>query len=204
MIQSHPPVHRRSMIFSPGTLCGQACANQVKFDPFKSSTFVDGGAQFGISFITGVGVDPVVDEDYTLILRNGTDTVSVGGLTVANTSLFLITNQTAKFSRDTFSGILGNLKQRHDYKKSERLLGMGANNATGLFGALIKQGLPCKKISSCLGAFQKKTQLQLIALFSLYLTPKSVGNAELTIGGIDESKFHGEIARTLECYKIKC
>ena len=98
------------MIFFPGTLCGQACANQVKFNSSKSSTFVDGGADFSISFITGVGVDPVVDEDYTVNLRNGTDTVSVGGLTVANTNLFLITNQTAKFSRDTFSGILGKPK----------------------------------------------------------------------------------------------
>ena len=29
------------------------------------------------------------------------------------------------------------------------------------------------------------------ALFSLYLTPKAVGNAELTIGGIDHTKFQG-------------
>ena len=43
-------------------------------------------------------------------LRSGADTVSIGGLTVANTSLFLITNQTAKFGIDIFSGILGELK----------------------------------------------------------------------------------------------
>ena len=43
-----------------------------------------------------------------------------------------------------------------------------------------------------------KAQFQSIALFSLYLTPKSVGNAEMTIGGIDESKFKGEIAPTPE------
>ena len=29
------------------------------------------------------------------------------------------------------------------------------------------------------------------ALFSLYLTPKSVGNAEITLGGIHRSKFIG-------------
>ena len=106
------------MFFLPGTLCGQACANQIKFDPSKSSTFVDGGAELSISFITGVGVDPVVDNDYTVDLRNGTDTVSVGGLTVTNTSLFLITNQTAKFSGDTFSGILGKSKSRDTITKS--------------------------------------------------------------------------------------
>ena len=42
-----------------------------------------------------------------------------------------------------------------------------------------------------------------IALFSLYLTPKSVDSAEITFGGIDESKFNGEIARTLEYYRVK-
>ncbi|KZT73382.1 acid protease [Daedalea quercina L-15889] len=31
------------------------------------------------------------------------------------------------------------------------------------------------------------------ALFGLYLTPKSVGNAELTIGGIDSSKYTGNL-----------
>jgi len=29
-------------------------------------------------------------------------------------------------------------------------------------------------------------------LFSMYLTPKAVGNAELTLGGIDNSKFTGK------------
>jgi hypothetical protein len=50
--------------------------------------------------------------------------------------------------------------------------GMGAT-ASGFFAGLINQGLP--------------------SLFSLYLTPKSVGNAELTIGGIDSSKYQGSL-----------
>jgi hypothetical protein len=73
---------------------------------------------------------------------------------------------------------------------------MGTDITAGIFGALIKQGVPCKKIS--LSWSFPKTQLQFIALFSLYLTPKSVGNAELTFGGIDESKLNGEVTRTLE------
>jgi Eukaryotic aspartyl protease len=93
-----------------GTLCGQPCDNQIKFDPTKSSTFVDEGTQLSVSFITGVGVDPVVNNDYTLDLRNGSDTVRIAGFTLPNTSLFLITNQTAKFSGDTFSGIFGEPK----------------------------------------------------------------------------------------------
>ncbi|KAK0461292.1 acid protease [Desarmillaria tabescens] len=50
--------------------------------------------------------------------------------------------------------------------------GMGAQ-ATGLFAGLVAQGLP--------------------SLFSLYLTPQAVGNAELTLGGIDETKFQGDL-----------
>jgi hypothetical protein len=78
---------------------------------------------------------------------------------------------------------------------------MSADGITGIFSAFIEQGLPCKKVSSCLGSFS--TQLQIIALFSLYLTPKSVGNAEITLGGIDESKINGEITQTLEYYRVK-
>ena len=96
--------------FCPGTLCGQVCDNQLKFDPSKSSTFVDGGVESNASFITGVGVDPVINNDYVLDLRNATDTVTVGSFTVANADLFLITNQTKKFSIDPFSGILGKFK----------------------------------------------------------------------------------------------
>ncbi|KAF8813784.1 acid protease [Phlegmacium glaucopus] len=136
------------------TLCGQACSHQVQFNSSKSSTFVDGGSEFGISFTTGAGVDPVVDDNYRLDLRNATDTVSLGGLSATNISLFLITNQTSKFNIDPFSGIQG----------------LSAD-AEGLFAALVQIGLP--------------------SLFSLYVTPKSVGNAELTIGGIDKSKFIG-------------
>ena len=112
------------------------CANQVKFVPSKSSTFVDRGVEFNLSFSTGAGIDPVVDDDCTWYLRNGSDTVSVGALTrtAANTTLFLITNQTAKFSNDSFSGVLDKPKAetRLHKKKSERLLGM-STNVTGFF-----------------------------------------------------------------------
>ena len=30
-------------------------------------------------------------------------------------------------------------------------------------------------------------------LFSFYLTPQSVGNAELTLGGIDHTKYKGDL-----------
>lgn len=46
---------------------------------------------------------------------------------------------------------------------------------TGTFAGLANQGLP--------------------ALFSLFLTPNSVGGAELTLGGIDNTKFKGTFNR---------
>ncbi|KAJ7091158.1 acid protease [Mycena epipterygia] len=138
------------------TLCGASCDNQVKFDSTKSSTFIDGKTTSSITFSTGVGVDPVIGANYRLTLRSATDTVSVGGLTVPSTSLFLITNQTAKFGIDPFSGIQG----------------MSAR-AQGFFAGLINQGLP--------------------SLFSLFLTPQAVGHAEMTVGGIDTTKFKGNL-----------
>ena len=51
-------------------------------------------------------------------------------------------------------------------------LGMGPR-LTGTFAGLVNQGLP--------------------ALFSMFLTPNSVGGAELTLGGIDNTKFTGQL-----------
>lgn len=155
------PPQTISVVFDTGssslefasTLCA-ACTNQVRFDSSKSSTFRDGGRTSSITFATGVGVDPVIGANYRLTLRSATDTVSVGGLSAPNTSLFLITDQTPKFNIDPFSGIQG----------------MGAR-AQGFFASLVNQGLP--------------------SLFSMYLTPNAVGNAELTIGGTDSTKFTG-------------
>ncbi|KAJ7188043.1 acid protease [Mycena filopes] len=158
------PPQTVSVVFDTGsstlefasTLCGASCDNQVKFNSTKSSTFVDGGTTSSITFSTGVGVDPVVGANYRLTLRSGRDTVALGGLSAPATSLFLITNQTAKFGIDPFSGIQG----------------MSAR-AQGIFASLIAQGLP--------------------SLFSLFLTPLSVGHAEMTVGGIDTTKFTGPL-----------
>nr|GAT42532.1 acid protease [Mycena chlorophos] len=138
------------------TLCGTACSNQVQFNASESSTFIDEHTTNTISFATGVGVDPVVNNDYTLSLRSSVDTVAIGDLMAPSTSFFLITNQTAKFNIDPFSGILG----------------VGAT-AENVFASFVNQGLP--------------------SLFSLFLTPLAVGNAELTLGGIDTTKFSGDL-----------
>jgi len=160
------PPQTISVVFDTGsftlefvsTECGAPCAGQIAFDPSKSSTFIQGNEISELDFGTGVGVDPVIDNDYVLTTRNGFDTVSVGGLTVKNQSLFTIINQTAPFDIDPFSGILGL---------------SSITDPEFFFGALIKEGLP--------------------ALFGMLLTPQAVGHAELTLGGIDESKFIGPL-----------
>lgn len=80
----------------------------------------------------------------------------MGGVSVPNVTMYLITNQTATFSPEPFSGIQGL-----------------APIASGLFAGLEAQGLP--------------------SLFSFYVTPKSVGNAELILGGIDRTKYRGSL-----------
>ncbi|TFY71732.1 hypothetical protein EVG20_g1276 [Dentipellis fragilis] len=52
------------------------------------------------------------------------------------------------------------------------IVGMGFQPEGGIFPAMRKAGLP--------------------ALFSMFLTPHTVGNAELTLGGVDDSKLNGK------------
>ncbi|OBZ68305.1 Pepsin A [Grifola frondosa] len=158
------PPQTVSVVFDTGsqtlefvsTQCGASCINQTAFDISASSTFVDGGREQTLDFGTGVGVDLVVNNDYVLTIRSATDTVSVGGLSAGEVSLFTIVDQTPAFGIDPFSGIQG----------------MGSS-AQDFFAALTNQGLP--------------------SLFGMFLTPKAIGNAELTIGGIDDSKFEGSL-----------
>ncbi|OSD06882.1 acid protease [Trametes coccinea BRFM310] len=132
------------------------CNQTNKFDGSKSSTYVRGNRITTLDFATGVGVDPVVNNDYVLTVRSGTDTVTVGGVAAKDISLFTIIKQTPKFNIDPFLGIQG----------------MGSQ-AEGFFAALTRAGLP--------------------SLFSYFLTPHTVGNAELLIGGIDDTKFKGDL-----------
>ncbi|PPR05853.1 hypothetical protein CVT26_010133 [Gymnopilus dilepis] len=150
------------------TLCGSVCP-QKQFNPNLSSTFVDGGRTSSITFATGVGVDPVVGSNYKLTLRSAKDTVSVAGLSAPSISLFLITNQTPKFDIDPFSGIQG---------KTASFLG----DFVQCFSHECRNGRYCPR------NIRRPRETRTT---SLYLTPKAVGNAELTLGGIDNSKFTG-------------
>ena len=100
-----------------GTLCGETCNNQVKFDANKSSTWVESGEEDEyISFATGVGVDPVstTEDDWYLLLHKGNDTIAVGGVSVPEVEIYLITYQTPTFSPDPFSGIQGRTDKNTD------------------------------------------------------------------------------------------
>ncbi|KAI0930282.1 hypothetical protein AcW1_009018 [Taiwanofungus camphoratus] len=128
------PPQTISVVFDTGsstlefasTQCGEPCANQVQFNPSKSSTYEDGGETSTIQFATGVGVNPVTsDDEYEMTLRSGRDSVTVGGLTAKKVDLYTIINQTAAFAIDPFSGIQGMSSQ-----------------AEGFFAGLIEQGLP--------------------------------------------------------------
>ncbi|KIJ23744.1 hypothetical protein M422DRAFT_275615 [Sphaerobolus stellatus SS14] len=142
----------------PSTQCGASCSNQRKFDPSKSSTFVNVGGTTTKTFGTGVGVDPVQGNNWQLTFSCARDTVSVGGLVAPGVNVLLITNQTSTFSPDPFDGIMG--------------LGPALQSGT-VFNSLVSQGLP--------------------AQFSLFLTPNSVGQAELTLGAADTTKFNGSL-----------
>ncbi|KAJ6575374.1 acid protease [Mycena capillaripes] len=133
----------------PGTACGSACRTQRQFNSSASSTFVDQHSSSTITFGTGVGVTPVNGSNWELHLSAVTDTVSVAGLTVNSTDLFLITNETATFLDDPFDGIMG----------------LSPNSAS-FFEA---------------GGYSP--------LMGMLFTPKNKGGAEITLGGVDTTKF---------------
>jgi len=108
----------------PGTSCS-TCSKQRKFDGTKSSTFTDLRRTSTITFGTGVGVDPVIGNNWQLNLEEVQDVVSVGGLNGGIIEFFLITRQTPTFVPDPFDGIMG--------------LGLESGS---FFQSLTDQGLP--------------------------------------------------------------
>ncbi|KAF7336875.1 Acid protease [Mycena venus] len=138
----------------PGTACGAACANQHQFDPSLSSTFEDEQFNTTITFGTGIGVDPVVGNNWELWLSFVADILHVADMTIPFGGFFLITNQTSTFAPDPMDGIMG--------------LGPDASDLfeTG--------GYP--------------------AIFGMLFVPETEGGAgELTLGGVDTTKFDGPL-----------
>ncbi|KAI1794286.1 hypothetical protein LXA43DRAFT_1179489 [Ganoderma leucocontextum] len=110
--RSRHPFPRVSVVFDTGsqtlefaeTGC-KSCTQTGKFNPSKSSTFKRGTRKHTLPFATGVGVDPVVDNNYVLTIQSATDSATVGGITLDKVSLFTIIDQTAAFNVDPFLGI---------------------------------------------------------------------------------------------------
>ncbi|TFY71903.1 hypothetical protein EVG20_g1112 [Dentipellis fragilis] len=96
------------------------------------------------------------------------DTMNVIGISIPSFPFNVITNQTAS---DAFDGIIG----------------MGYQTDGGIFPALKQAGLPG-------GLFDIPVNIHsnlAAAVFSLYLTPRAVGNVEIMLGGYDKSKTNG-------------
>jgi hypothetical protein len=143
------------------------CVNPVKFDTKRSSTYASDGEAWPekLVFATGIGVG--VGSAATPFCNGiiGQDTVSIAGLTVQKQPVGLITNQSPDLfgKGSAINGIFG-------------MAPMGAfrSGASFLKGLVDQQQIPGK-------------------MFSLYLSPKSVGNAELTIGGTNHARYSGDI-----------
>jgi hypothetical protein len=92
------------------------------------------------------------------------DTVTIAGLTVPKQSMGLINKQ----SRTLF-----------EWTGLEGIIGMGFKGSSAVGGRAFFQTLIDNK--------------QLDPIFSLFLTPKSIGGAQLTLGGVDSTKYTGRI-----------
>lgn len=65
--------------------------------------------------------------------------------------------------------------------------------AQGFFAGLESSGLSCKRVSQFTCGIL--TDMAIEALFSMYLTPDaSYSNAELTLGGIDTTRYTGSLS----------
>jgi hypothetical protein len=138
------------------------------FDLSKSSTFTTNNRPWRIVFGTGIGVGVGGAATPSASGIIGQDVVTVAGLSVPKQAVGLMT----KRSTNLFEGT----------DELEGIFGMGAGGSghsvlrsPGFMQNLVDQ----KRISQ--------------AVFSLFLSPKAIGNAELTIGGTDPSKYRGKI-----------
>lgn len=161
-------------IIFPSTDCTtkRGCTNPVSFDSARSSTYQSSKKSWGpIQFGTGIGVGVGSAATPSCAGIIAQDTISIAGLAVSNQSVGLITQQSPDlFGSSAIQGIFGMGPSSKDAFGRPR-----ARSGSTFVNALVAQ----RKLPK--------------AVFSLFLTPKKIGNAEMTLGGIDESKVNGKI-----------
>jgi hypothetical protein len=152
----------------PSSACrsGDGCVGSgAKFNSARSSTFSNTNKPWRVRFGTGVGVGVGSAATPFCSGTTATDTVSVAGLSVSKQNFALIKKQSPNlFEATGIEGIFG--------------MGFSATSAlrtSPFFLNLINQ----KKVKQ--------------PMFSLLMSPKSVGRAQLTLGGTDPSKYSGSI-----------
>lgn len=143
-------------------------------------------------FGTGVGVDPSDYESYTLLSVR--DTLAIGGLSAAATNFYLIQSETAGFLNDPFDGIVGTHLSL--YVTSFPLSPVSCARQVWV----TTEAAPFSRTSSPT-ASQVRWLLHLCstrprkadsirpAVFSLALLPHGTSGSELTLGGIDTTKY---------------
>lgn len=144
------------------------CTNPVKFDTKKSTTFTSTGLKWPMPLVFGTGIGVGVGSAATPSCDGiiGQDDLTIAGLSVKKQNIGLIT------------------------KQSPDLFGKSAD-IQGIFGLAPKGGFRSgRSFLKGLVAQQKIPR----AIFSLYLSPKAIGNAELTIGDVDKSRYTGNIS----------
>uniref|UniRef100_A0A3Q0R848 pepsin A n=1 Tax=Amphilophus citrinellus TaxID=61819 RepID=A0A3Q0R848_AMPCI len=144
-----------SNLWVPSVYCSsQACENHRRFNPAQSSTFKWGDQTLSIQYGTG-----------SMTGYLGSDTVMVGGISVANQVFGLSETEASFMAYMQADGILGLAFQS-----------IASDNVVPVFNNMINQGLVSEP------------------LFSVYLSGDGAQGSEVVFGGTDPSHYTGSIA----------
>ncbi|XP_029013051.1 pepsin A-like [Betta splendens] len=143
-----------SNLWVPSVSCSsQACQNHDQFNPQQSSTFTSNGESLSIQYGTG-----------SMTGYLGSDTVQVGGISVANQVFGLSQSEAPFMAQMQADGILGLAFQS-----------IASDNVVPVFDNMVSQGLVSQ------------------AMFSVYLSSNSEQGSEVVFGGVDNTHYTGQI-----------
>uniref|UniRef100_A0A3Q1K8A4 pepsin A n=2 Tax=Anabas testudineus TaxID=64144 RepID=A0A3Q1K8A4_ANATE len=143
-----------SNLWVPSVYCSsQACENHNQFNPQDSSTFQWGDESLSIQYGTG-----------SMTGYLGSDTVQVGGISVANQVFGLSQTEAPFMAEMAADGILGLAFQS-----------ISSDDVVPVFANMVSQGLVSEP------------------MFSVYLSSNSEQGSEVVFGGVDSNYYTGEI-----------